>query len=81
MEDVLLNLLFELSETISVTPPTSIFNIIDWWKNTLNEINDYWLIDFIEFKLFFNSETPIVQKMYNMLLEQCKEREILNTFT
>lgn len=81
MEDVLLNLLIEFSEVISVTPPTSMSNILNWWENVLSEINEYWLIDLIEFKLFSNSETRIAQTMYDMLLEQCKRREVINTFT
>ncbi|MGG2105571.1 hypothetical protein [Lysinibacillus pakistanensis] len=81
MEDILFNLLFEFSEVICVAPPTSMSNILEWWGNALKEMNDYWLIDLIEFRLFFKSETPIVQTMHNMLIEQCKGREILNAFT
>ncbi len=79
MEDVLLELLHEFSEVISVTPPTSMSNILGWWENILNEINDYWLTDLMQFKLFSNSETPTVQKMHEMLLKQCNKRENLNT--
>ncbi|WP_342441214.1 hypothetical protein MHB65_17815 [Lysinibacillus sp. FSL K6-0075] len=78
MEHILLELLYEFSEVISVTPPTSMSNILDWWDNTLNEINDYWLTDLMQFQLFSNSETPTVQTMYEMLLKQCNKRENLN---
>ncbi|MGE7132678.1 hypothetical protein [Lysinibacillus xylanilyticus] len=79
MEDALLKLLFEFSGSISVKPPTSISGIIGWWDNALKEIDDYWLIDLIESKIFSNSKTPTVQTMYKMLLEQVKKREIENS--
>ena len=73
----LLNLLTEISIEIDITPPFS-NDTGEWWRNGLEEISDFWLLEIEKSELFRNRQSPILQKMRQLLLKQIEKRDYLN---
>ncbi|WP_332649686.1 hypothetical protein [Lysinibacillus sp. 54212] len=72
----LLELLTKFSHAIEVTPPTT-KDIGHWWRNTLEEISDHWLLDIKEYGLFSKERSPLTKTMHIMLLNQIEKRKLV----
>lgn len=78
MDEKLIETLFVFSDLIGIDPPRT-GEIENWWRNGLDQMDDYWLLDLYDYGFLANRKQPALKKMYEMLVKQIEKRQLINT--
>lgn len=78
IDEKLIETLFVFSDLIGIDPPRTC-DIANWWREGLEQMDDYWLLDLYEHGFLSKRNQPTLKKMYDMLVQQIEKRQLINT--